>query len=204
MSSVPGVIEPPAVRPANHGDDENAWCTALETQWYELGRSLSDCLVGDHAATTAEERLRMVFVLDRWRSWFNAYADPAEQLNRAGMPALRNRLEQIEAQLKTFMDMQNSSIAGPATKPAAQPSAAPEQTAEQRIAAIRAQMDADRQAFQRQEVESERAAVEASQARMDAAREAMWESSSRASDQAYRTMQQGADRMWNQILLRRR
>ena len=54
--------------------------------------------------------------------------------NRAGMPALKNRLEQIEAQLKTFMDMQNSSIAALASKPAAQPTAPPQPTIEQRIA----------------------------------------------------------------------
>lgn len=201
---MPGVIEPPAARPANHGDDENAWCTALETQWYELGRSVNDCLLGEHAVTAAEERLRLVFVLDRWRSWFNAYADPAEQFNRAGMPALKNRLEQIEDQLKTFMDLQNSSITAPASAPAARPTAAPQPTIEQKMAAIRAQMDADMRTFRQQEVDSDRAAFEASQARLDAAREAMWEHSSRASDQAYRTMQQAADQMWNQIKFRRR
>jgi hypothetical protein len=201
---VPSVSEPPAARPANHGDDENAWCTALETQWYELGRSVNDCLSGEHAVTTREERLDLVFALDRWRSWFNNYSDPAEQFNRAGMPALRNRLEQIETQLTTFMDMQNSSIAAPASKPAAQPTAAPQPTFEQQIAASRAQMDADMQAFRRQEAESERAAFEASQARVNAAREVMWQNSSRASDQAYRTMQQAADQMWNEIRMRRR
>lgn len=198
-----GVIEPPAARPADHGDDENAWCTALETQWYELGRSVNDCLLGEHAVTTAEERLQLVFVLDRWRSWFNAYADPAEQFNRAGLPAMKNRLEQIEDQLKTFMDMQNAAIAAPTSQPAARPSTAPQPTIEQKIAAIRAQLDADERAFRQQEVDSERAAFEASQARLDAAREVMWQHSSRASEQAYRTMQQAADQMWNEIKFRR-
>jgi hypothetical protein len=197
---VPRVIEPPAARPANHGDDENAWLTALETQWLELGRSVSDCLSGEHAVTTAEERLRLVFVLDRWRSWFNAYADPAEQFHRVGMPALKNRLEQIEAQLTTFIDMQNSSIGAPASMPAAQPTAAPQPTIEQTIAAIRAQSDADMRAFHQQEADSERAAFEASKARADAARRTMSEGSSRASEQAYRTMQQAADGMWNEIV----
>jgi hypothetical protein len=79
---------------------EEAWRSALAMDWVKFVRTVGPCISGPMRPANLAQWRTFCAYLDGWRRSFSRYIPHAEELEKAGQPALRVRLDQILQQLE--------------------------------------------------------------------------------------------------------
>jgi hypothetical protein len=151
------------------------------------------------ATQTAESIWKFLLYIDQWRAWFEQYSAPAIQLERAGLPALKNRLDHIQTQLNHLTDSYWKSFEHHAAEDKQSAAPAPVKPAPD-IAEILRKSDADMQKMRDAEFESTKKF-------WDGHNQRWMDRFAKSGPDVWRGVadfQRSADRMWARVLSRRR